>query len=65
MPKSELPKYFTKYLDGKFEDISDDISELKSTVNSIQGQLNNQKLMTTIIASGASLLTTILSPFRK
>ena len=60
-----LPKYFTKYIDGKFDDMGQDISELKSTVNSIQSQLNNQKLMTTVIASVASVLTTILSPFRK
>ena len=65
MPKNELPKYFQKYLDGKFEEISGDIGELKGSVNSIQNQLNNMKLMSGVIGGVASVLTSILNPLRR
>lgn len=33
MPNTKLPVYFEKFLNDKFEDVSDSISELKTHVN--------------------------------
>lgn len=46
------------------QELKEDVKELKSGQNSVQLQLNNQKLLTTVISAVTSIFVAIINPFK-